>query len=76
MAKMNQTAGIGEIEVHPRKLRNGNRIKITIEMPYTEEAFAEANRLNFKNGEFFIKETELAQPDLENIEEETEEGSD
>ena len=72
MAKMKQADGIGEIEVHPRKLRNGNRIKVVIEMPYTEKKFAEINKLNFKNVEFFLKEIELAQPDLENVEGEEE----
>ena len=73
--KMKNFEGIFEVEVHPRKLRNGNKIKVILEMPYTEDDYERVNRLNFKNATVFLQETEGAQPDLENIEEETEEGS-
>ena len=74
MPKLKTFEGIFEVEVHPRKLRNGNKIKVLLEMPYTEENYSKVNGLNFKNAKVFFEETEGAQPDLENIEE-TEEGS-
>ena len=71
--KMKTFEGIFEVEVHPRKLRNGNRIKVILEMPYTEKDYAAVNGINFKNAKVFLEECEGAQPDLEHMQ--SEEGS-
>jgi len=70
---VNTFEGIFDVEVHPRKLRNGNLIRVILEMPYTETNYEKINHLNFKNAKIFFEETEQAQPDLENIGEEQEE---
>ena len=71
MAKLSQFEGVFEIEVHPRRLRNGHKIRVIMEMPYDEALYAQITKLNFKDAKVFLEEHEV-QPDLEGVNEEEE----
>jgi len=47
------------VDVKPRKLRNGNKLAITLEVPYTEEIHADASRLFDKFMLVSMKEIQL-----------------
>ncbi len=72
MAKLAQFEGVFEIEIHPRKLRNGHKIRVIMEMPYTEDEYLKIAKLNFKDATVFLEEHD-AQNELDGIEEEDDE---
>jgi hypothetical protein len=68
MAKK-QFEGVFEVsEVKPRKLRNGNRMQITLEAPYDEKQFAKLVHFNFMDVSMFIEEFDDGQQELDGIE--------